>query len=154
MGKRSATDCSLYSSASSCTIEIRSLSVSENARYSSSGEQSAAAKSCFPDFEMDAKSTIKERVLERIPPFSQDPSIWVPLIVAIYVLILGLCVTGALNRQKTSIRELRREQKKIFTQNRGESDDGFPLKPTESVNGKKRGRKGVDLGDWNNIGCR
>ncbi|PVH73769.1 hypothetical protein DL98DRAFT_519722 [Cadophora sp. DSE1049] len=104
---------------------------------------------------MDAKSTFKERFLDRVPPFIHDPFVWVPLIVGFYVLILGLCLTGALKRQKTSIRELRREQKKVFTQQVGESDDEAPVKPRNSGNGKKRtGRKGVDLGDWNNIGCR
>ncbi|KAH7383485.1 hypothetical protein BKA64DRAFT_646673 [Cadophora sp. MPI-SDFR-AT-0126] len=106
---------------------------------------------------MDEKSTIQERFLDRAPPFLHDPSVWVPLVVGLYVLFLGLCLTGALKRQETSIRELRREQKKVYTQQMRDSDDETPVKSQQmsSRNGKKRtGRKGVDLGDWNNIGCR
>ncbi|KAK0103143.1 hypothetical protein ONS95_014943 [Cadophora gregata] len=104
---------------------------------------------------MDAKITLKERFLKIVPPFMKDPSVWVPLVVGLYVLILGLCLTGALKRQKTSIRELRREQKKIFTRNVGESEDGAPVKQMNAGIGKRRnGRKGVEMGAWNNIGCR
>lgn len=36
-----------------------------------------------------------------------------------------------------------------------DSDDDVPVKPIIAGKGKRRaGKKGVDLGDWANIGCR
>ncbi|KAH6719462.1 hypothetical protein BKA61DRAFT_669784 [Leptodontidium sp. MPI-SDFR-AT-0119] len=104
---------------------------------------------------MDIDSTFREKFLERVPLFLQDPSIWVPLIVGFYVLILGLCLTGALKRQKVSIRELRREQSSMFSMLDEESEDDVPVKQTISGKGKQRaGKKGVDVREWENLGCR
>ncbi|KAL2067561.1 hypothetical protein VTL71DRAFT_1986 [Oculimacula yallundae] len=104
---------------------------------------------------MDSNSRFREKFAQRVPLFLQDPSIWVPIIVGFYVLILGLCLTGALKRQKVSIRELKRERSNIFSMLDEASDDDNAVKPTISGQGKKRaGKKGVNLGDWENIGCR
>jgi hypothetical protein len=45
----------------------------------------------------------------------RNPSIWIPIIVAFYVGVLGLCLTGALQRQATQIKRVREEKKSIFS---------------------------------------
>ncbi|CZT11746.1 hypothetical protein WAI453_004338 [Rhynchosporium graminicola] len=93
-------------------------------------------------------TTFRDRLIKRVPLFLQDPSIWVPLIVGFYVLILGLCLTGALKRQKVSIRELRREQKnnQCSLPSSSNSDDGSPVNPANVSQGKKRtGKKRGDI---------
>lgn len=57
----------------------------------------------------------KSAFIESLPAFLKNPSIWIPIMVAFYVGILGLCLTGALQRQKVQIKRVRDQKKSIFS---------------------------------------
>lgn len=90
----------------------------------------------------------------------RNPSLWVPAIVGFYVLILGLCLTGALKRQKVSIRQLRREQSSIFSMlDEDSSSDEKPSRsPVREKGGagerKRAAKKTIDVREWESLGCR
>ncbi len=45
----------------------------------------------------------------------KDRSIAIPIIVGIYVVVLGLVLTGALNRQKVAIDRAKKEKNPMFS---------------------------------------
>lgn len=81
----------------------------------------------------------------------KDASLWIPLIIGFYVIVLGLCLTGALKRQKIPIRELRREQSAMFSMLDEEESDDEKAEQRKRPEGKRRG---VGKRDWEGFGCR
>ncbi|CAL3973361.1 unnamed protein product [Diplocarpon coronariae] len=103
---------------------------------------------------MDTESFV-DPYLDRLPEILKDnPSFWITLVIGFYLLVLGLCLTGALNRQKVSIRDLRREQSSMFSmldEDSSSEDDSKGRKRKERGDSKGEGK---GRGAWDGIGCR
>jgi len=50
-----------------------------------------------------------------VPELLHSPTLWVPVVVGFYVIVLGLCLMRALNQQKTEIDRIRKEKNPIFS---------------------------------------
>ncbi|KAK2623890.1 hypothetical protein QTJ16_006524 [Diplocarpon rosae] len=103
---------------------------------------------------MDTESFI-DPYLNHLPEILQDnPTFWITLLIGFYLLVLGLCLTGALKRQKVSIADLRREQSSIFSMldEDSSSEDDSKTRERKGKGTKEGDKKG--RGAWDGIGCR
>ncbi|KAH8796929.1 hypothetical protein F5882DRAFT_458511 [Hyaloscypha sp. PMI_1271] len=68
-------------------------------------------------------STLSRTILDYIPSYFKQREIFVPLIVGFYVVVLGLCLTGALRVSKGQQDKARRERGSQFSMLDEDEDD-------------------------------
>ncbi|PMD60511.1 uncharacterized protein K444DRAFT_612658 [Hyaloscypha bicolor E] len=68
-------------------------------------------------------SALSQTILDHIPSYFKQREIFVPLIVGFYVVVLGLCLTGALRVSKGQQDKARKERGSQFSMLDEDEDD-------------------------------
>ncbi|KAJ5050757.1 uncharacterized protein L3040_002628 [Drepanopeziza brunnea f. sp. 'multigermtubi'] len=75
--------------------------------------------------------------------FKSSPALWIPLVVLVYLVIVGYSLSNALNRQSVSVSQVRREEGSLY-----------PMLEEKSSIDKKTRYRGKKTAAYDGIGCR